>query len=208
VKLEHEEDPSDRPSDTPRSPSSKRCDPTPPQLTVRSVLLFYGGMAVVAGIWMAWLDEDNRLPLANGETWARDLGLGLALTALTVAAGPVLRWAIPSYRELEGKLRALLGRPGTGAIFVFAAMSGLGEELLFRGALQPAAGYVVASVAFGLVHGFFAPGWRVWTVFALALGFALGGLALATDNLLAPMTAHFAINFVNMHLLCRAGDGR
>ena len=43
-----------------------------------------------------------------------------------------------------------------------------------------------------------APG-RPWTIFALVLGFALGGLLLLTGSLLAPILAHFTINYFNLH---------
>jgi membrane protease YdiL (CAAX protease family) len=43
-----------------------------------------------------------------------------------------------------------------------------------------------------------------WTGFALLAGLLLGALFAATGNLVAPITAHAAINAVNLRLLTRS----
>ena len=77
----------------------------------------------------------------------------------------------------------------------------MGEELLFRGALQPLLGFWITAALFGLLHGGTAPRFRSWALFALASGLLLGGLAVYTDNLLAPMLCHLTINYFNLHLV-------
>jgi hypothetical protein len=67
--------------------------------------------------------------------------------------------------------------------------AGLGEELLFRGAVQAEFGVVVASLLFGLAH----VGGRdsfVFGVWVAVMGFGLGGLAYVGGGLLAPVVAH------------------
>ena len=85
-----------------------------------------------------------------------------------------------------------------------AVAAGVGEELLFRGLLQPlvASGFQpphsvwvalgASSLAFGLCH------WLTptYAVLATCLGLYLSGLFLWTDNLLAPITAHALYDLV------------
>ena len=60
-----------------------------------------------------------------------------------------------------------------------------------------------ASLLFAAAH--FVPRRELlpWTAFSLGAGFVLGGLFLATGNLVAPIVAHVAINAVNLNLLVR-----
>jgi uncharacterized protein len=90
---------------------------------------------------------------------------------------------------------------------LIAAMAGLGEELLFRGVLQPALAEhilpwlaaVVVGLSFGAVH------WITPTYAALAgiVGTYLGILALVSGNLLAPIVAHALYDLVALLLLTR-----
>ena len=100
----------------------------------------------------------------------------------------------------------LAGVPLSHAI-ALALLSGFGEELFFRGALQPRVGWFVASLLFGLVH--VGPGrdFLLWTAFAILAGALFGGLFLATGNLAAPIAAHVVVNAVNLPILARRGTG-
>jgi uncharacterized protein len=74
-------------------------------------------------------------------------------------------------------------------IVVISVLAGLGEELLFRGVLQPLIGLPLASLVFGAVHvggrGFV--GYGVW---AACIGALFGWLMVETGGLLAPIVAH------------------
>ena len=88
-----------------------------------------------------------------------------------------------------------------------AVASGFSEELLFRGALQPRVGLLVASVLFGAVH--FVPRRQLlpWTGFAIAVGLLFGWMFETTGNLVAPVVAHCVVNGVNLPLLIRQYGG-
>jgi membrane protease YdiL (CAAX protease family) len=99
--------------------------------------------------------------------------------------------------------------PGQSVVVSLAA--GLGEELFFRGWLQPVLGWVPASIAFGVAH---IAGARMlaFGIWATGMGLVLGGLALATGGLLAPVTAHACYDVLAFHYLGtaarrRAGEG-
>ena len=90
---------------------------------------------------------------------------------------------------------------------VLAIASSLGEEAFFRGALLPAlgrGGLVTSSLVFALLHlGPLSrfPRMLPWTISSFVTALVLGGLFLVTGNLVAPVMAHFLVNFVNLRLV-------
>jgi len=62
---------------------------------------------------------------------------------------------------------------------------------------------LITSLVFGFVHGGFIGRMWLWSVFALLMGLALGGLQAHTGALAAPIVAHFVVNLVNLHRLTR-----
>jgi hypothetical protein len=138
------------------------------------------------------------------------LGLGVAI-ALAVVLGTrhLVRtrvWAESLHRELRPMARAL----GPAAIPWAALASGIGEELLFRGALVPAAsavfhsvavGVLASSVLFGVLHQTRGRGRITWIVFAAIMGLVFAALFVLTGSLLGPIVAHVAINAWNLRFL-------
>ena len=130
-----------------------------------------------------------------------DTGLGLAVAAATIALSRKItectRWGDAMGRALA----ELLGERSVRDCMLLAVASGVAEEAFFRGALQPAVGWLPASLIFGLVH--FAPKRELlpWTGFALCAGLLLGALFEFTGNLVAPIVAHVGINAVNLRRL-------
>jgi len=85
-----------------------------------------------------------------------------------------------------------------------ALFSSVGEELFFRGVMQAHLGIAITSVLFGLLHGL--PGTRFasWGACAIFAGLIFGFLHELSGGVLAPILAHFSINFVNLYRLTRA----
>lgn len=169
----------------------------------RLTFVFY---LVLAGVGLLWsrVRTGTWLPAsATGGDVVTSLLLGALLAAVTLAASGWLLDRIPWLRWFGEEIRRLLGPMGTGTALVLALCSGIGEEILFRGAMQPALGYVPASLIFGLLHT--GPDRRYigWTVFAITMGLALGGIVEVTDCLAGPVFAHFLVNFVNLRRIGR-----
>ena len=103
--------------------------------------------------------------------------------------------------SLGKMLGTVLGPLSWAQCIFLALLSGVAEEAFFRGALQPAVGWVAASLLFGLAH--FAPRKELlpWTGFTIVAGFLLGALFDRTGNLIAPVFAHFLINAINLRFL-------
>jgi len=173
----------------------------PRALRPGAVLLFYGLMAGVALAWTSAVEVNLMVPgPAVSPLWVQassGAGVGLAVVLASRWASFRLEWA----KRLNAEFSAILGPLSTSDVFFLAAGSALGEEMLFRGAMQSSLGYVVASIVFGLAH--LPPRRDVWpwTAWAVIAGFALGGLVWATGTLLAPIVAHFTINWFNLHAL-------
>src|SRR5207302_1463392 len=91
---------------------------------------------------------------------------------------------------------------------LIALLAGAGEELLFRGTLQPLfvgwlgdlwAGLILASILFGLAH-LITP---TYAVLASLVGLYLGWFAHQFDNLVEVILAHALYDFVGLVYLVR-----
>jgi hypothetical protein len=168
-------------------------------------LLFYGTLFAVALAWSIWSGRPvfyaSQVAAEEGVAPLLDTGLGLAVAIATIALSRKItertRWGDAMGRALA----KLLGEQSVRDCVVLAVASGVAEEAFFRGALQPALGWLPASLIFGLVH--FAPKRELlpWTGFALCAGLVLGALFEFTGNLVAPIVAHVGINAVNLRRL-------
>jgi membrane protease YdiL (CAAX protease family) len=114
------------------------------------------------------------------EEWVAELFGGLVLGALTVVGvlGLTRRPFARSLRAACRELRPIFVDMGWLQLLVLALLAGVGEELLFRGFLQPwLAGYlsaelgiVVAAVVFGILHFASVQYFLLTTVLGLAFG--------------------------------------
>jgi membrane protease YdiL (CAAX protease family) len=134
-----------------------------------------------------------------------DLGLGLVTGLTLVGITCLLTPRMPPLERLSAEFRQLLGPLGHAEILRLALLSGLAEEVLFRGWLQPQVGWILASILFGLLHFVPSKVFLPWTVFALGAGFAFGGLAeFREGSIVAPTVAHIVVNGVNLRLIVGA----
>ena len=176
---------------------------------VRFGLLFYGGMIAAALLWrMGFAGESIlfRSPAAETAGLAsplRDAALGLAAGLAVVALSSTLTALTRFGERLARGLAEAIGPISVPNALLLATASGLGEELLFRSALQPRVGLVFASLIFGAMH--FVPRREMlpWTGFAVAVGFGFGVLFDRTGNVIAPVVAHTVVNAINLPLLAR-----
>ena len=132
--------------------------------------------------------------------------VGLAATNYALLEHLPAGWIVDGvravYRELLIPLFARVGRPGLVLIGIAA---GIGEEWFFRGVLQPVVGLTASSLLFGLAHvgsSKMVP-FGLW---ATAMGFVLGGLAIVTGGLLAPIVAHGVYDIVALEYIRRGAQ--
>jgi membrane protease YdiL (CAAX protease family) len=148
---------------------------------------------LIVGAWVASRVAQMTTPWGDP---VRDSAIGL-VAALGLAAGNFIllrhapgNWLVTGvravYHDVLVPLFSGLSRP---SIIVLGAAAGIGEEWLFRGVVQPALGLAASSLAFGLAH---VGGVRMlpFGVWASIMGLIMGGLAIATGGLIAPIVAH------------------
>ena len=176
-----------------------------PLAIVPTALLFYGPMLAIALVWSALVDD--ALPYtgpeaaAAGVDWVRDPAAGVAAAALAIAVSQLLTRHTQWGERMGRFLGHVLGRLDWRRCLLLAVLSGVAEETLFRGMIQPRVGLVAASLLFGLAH--FVPRRALlpWTLMSVAAGFLLGWLFDVTGNLVAPVIAHAGINAVNLRFV-------
>ena len=151
-------------------------------------------------IWAVIAGRPHLVYVPEQTTWIK-VGLG-ALAGLLLGLGVVLlsrlsvarlAWARGLYRWFA----RLLGPMSHRDVLVLAISSSVGEELLFRGAMQPTLGLWPTSIIFGLMH---LPPRRYWpwTASALLMGLWFGLLTDYSGNLAGAVVAHFVINYLNL----------
>lgn len=179
--------------------------PTNKNLLATAVLM-EGGLGVLA-VALGWLLGWNVLGLARLEWWAVFWGiLGAAPMLLAlVACAEVPRWPFSDIADVVDRLlRPLFAALPVAELALISVLAGIGEELFFRGLFQagiaqwlgepygPIAGLAAASLVFGLLHPI---NWA-YVVLATAMGFFLGGLWIASGNLLVPILTHGLYDFL------------
>lgn len=166
-----------------------------------SVLFESGlGFVGVAVAWLAGISLADRLQLTSA-----------ALQRGLVATGPLLlmlglvilsSWAplVEIRKQVEQLVSELFAHSHWLEIALISLAAGVGEELLFRGALQPwivswthpLIALSVVSLLFGLAHAMSTS----YFVLATLVGAYLGWLAMEYDDLIAPIAAHTLYDFV------------
>ena len=129
------------------------------------------------------------------------LGLGVCLGAMTIAASRIMVRRVAWARALHAALRPAVHGAGDVGLLAVAVASAAGEELLFRGLLQPLLGIVVSSVVFGALHQIRGPARWGWMVWATVMGLLFGCVFAATGSLAGPIVAHAMINGANLSFL-------
>lgn len=136
------------------------------------------------------------LPSGVGHIYSFLLGstFGALVIVLTRVAVQHFKWAQKLHREFRPIARSLTG---TG-IAVLSVFSAVGEELLFRGLLQPFLGLWLSAALFGFVHQMPGSSRWVWVTWATAVGLVLGLIFQLTGSLAGCIAAHALINAINL----------
>lgn len=134
-----------------------------------------------------------------------------ACSPMVLGALALMRWPVGPLASIkrfsEEVIRPLFVRCTLFDLALISFLAGLGEEMLFRGVLQPwfahwmgvVPALLLASLLFGLVH----PITTAYVVLAAVLGLYLGLLVILTDNLLPAIIAHALYDFLVLLYLIR-----
>jgi membrane protease YdiL (CAAX protease family) len=151
-------------------------------LMIIGVVIFYLGFLSVVMEW----NQNVDLPDGKFETWARNLETQL---------GEVTKY-LTSFTNFGQYLFGVL---------VIAVFAGIGEEMVFRGLVQPALFKATNNIHFAIwTSAFFfsALHMQFFGFFPrLFLGAVFGYLYYWSGNLIVPMFAHFVNNFLAVSLI-------
>lgn len=172
-------------------------------VTIVDIILQQLAFVVVAFIGAGFLTRRNLQQVSRRLGLVRpsmeQLLWGVAVVILLIG----IQWAIgivwvlvdPEQAEALGEINELLlGNVDTiGEWFILAVASGVGEEILFRGALQPVLGIVPTALLFAIVHVQY--GLTPITAAVFIIGLILGILRKRT-NTTTTIFVHFSYNFI------------
>jgi membrane protease YdiL (CAAX protease family) len=143
---------------------------------------------IVSSLTWAWL-RDLPLPEQLIPTAANVTG-GMLAGALLWGTIPIVLRAPTMRRVWNETLLPFSAGLATRDVVAIALLSGLTEELFFRGVLIPEIGVGLSSLCFGALHALCA----VYFAWATLVGAAFGALALAGGSLVPPIVAHATYN--------------
>ncbi len=165
-------------------------------------ILFETGLGFL-GVFLAWGGGVPLSSLLVVTPVALERGLIATFPLLAMLMVLTLsRWSplVDLRHQTEAIVRMLFAKSSWLELALISLAAGVGEELLFRGALQPllaswfhpliAIG--VVSLLFGLVHAMS----LLYFLGATAVGLYFGWLAMAYGDLIAPMVAHGFYDFI------------
>ncbi len=172
-------------------------------------MLFESGLGF-AGLLVAWWANVSLQPRlqVTAPALVRGLVACLPMLILLVAVSNS-RWLplVQLRRQVKTLVREIFSGSSWLEIAMICFAAGLGEELLFRGALQPwvarlsnpTVAIVVVGLLFGLAHSLSV----TYFVVATLIGCYFGWLMEAYDDLVAPIVAHAVYDFVAIAFIRR-----
>lgn len=160
-----------------------------PQQLVMPALLFGTVMIVIAVVVTGPLRGENLR-----EAWyppgniAFEIILGGVLGLVGAVVVALMGETVPAMRRIRDRLIAMLdfSQLTLWHALAFGLLAGIPEEMLFRGAIQPVVGVLLASLIFGVLHAIT----PTYTVYATVAGLLLGLLAEWRGDLWAATAAH------------------
>lgn len=165
-----------------------------------------GGLALVALVaaWIFHVPLRSMLPSAAAQLLASVFRGLLATVPMLIVFWVFVNSNWPMMRQLHKQVQWLIEEMfpsrSIAQFATVALLAGIGEELLFRGAIQsilvnwttPMIGLAIASLLFGLAHALS----KLYFLFAAIVGAFLGWMLLRYNDLVAPMVAHSVYDFV------------
>jgi len=161
-------------------------------------IYFYSGMGIISLLLVYWFNYWNYFKIDDNYL------LGISYTSTIIFLSTLISFCtlkLKSGKKMVIEFKNMLPKLNKVEKFIVAFFSGIGEELLFRGFLLSLVGLTISSFIFGLIHFPMKKHMRIWSFFALVMGFLLGVLCEMTGSVLYPILAHIIINFIGFNII-------
>lgn len=138
--------------------------------------------------------------------WYTEIAIGLGYGVITALIG----WFIVT-RAFLGETKSFFAgliqdlKLTIFDIFFISFCAGTGEEILFRGAIQPYLGIWITAILFVAIHGYLNPkNWRI-SIYGAYMCLVIAGIGYLCDYLgiTTAIAAHFAIDVVLLYALIK-----
>lgn len=178
---------------------------SPPRIALRSQLTTMAAITLLGMPFVAWIiarfAEDVNLmvrwtgpaPIWKQLLYGLPVGVVSALIARFIVSRKFMRGVRLRYERMFKNLRL-----NWSEIVFISLCAGVGEELLFRGVLQPLFGIVLTSFVFVAIHGYLNPrDWRI-SVYGLFMTGVICFLGWMTEvyGIWSAVMAHFIIDVI------------
>jgi uncharacterized protein len=127
-------------------------------------------------------------------------GFVIAFIAQWIISLPIMEKVNARYSNMLGRFELSLSE-----ILIVSVCAGVGEEILFRGAMQPLLGIFLTAMIFVAIHGYINPNnWRL-SIYGFYMVLAMIGIGLMASQigLVAAIIAHTVID---VYLLLKLQD--
>ncbi len=158
------------------------------------------GMPLLAWIIVQFTEDIDLMTRWTGPkhigiqlAWGIPVGVVAALIAQFIVSRNFMTGVRLRYERMFRNLRL-----NWSEIIFISLCAGVGEELLFRGVLQPLLGIVLTSILFVLIHGYLNPrDWRI-SVYGIYMTVVIVGLGIITEEIgiWSAVAAHTVIDIV------------
>jgi membrane protease YdiL (CAAX protease family) len=176
---------------------------------VAQLLLVFIGVGWATRRTMPQILERLGLRLPNGDDWRWGIGAGVMLIGLIMVFGIIIGILVElglapdqsaNNEAADSLVRAFSTIP---LAIILSASAAIGEEILFRGALQPVFGNLAVSIIFALMHtqNLFSPG--ILIIFAVSY---VLGIIRQRQSTSAAIIGHFVYNFTQLLLFMAASS--
>lgn len=158
------------------------------------------GMPLLAWIIVQFTEDIDLMTRWTGPehigiqlVWGIPVGLVAALIAKFIVSRNFMTGVRLRYERMFRKLRL-----NWSEIIFISLCAGVGEELLFRGVVQPLLGILFTSILFVLIHGYLNPrDWRI-SIYGVYMTLVIVGLGIMTEEIgiWSAVAAHTVIDIV------------
>lgn len=170
------------------------------------------GFTAIGGIVIEQFLNIRFLTIFNNPfPWYIQIGYGMLYGLITALIG----WKIvqlkflTSTRIFFGNLIKSLNLSVWEIVFI-SFCAGTGEEILFRGAIQPFLGVWITAVIFVAIHGYLNPwDWKI-SVYGVFMCFVIGGIGIMCNKfgITSSIAAHFTIDLVLLLALNNSNESK